>query len=183
MTDDVHALAGAHALHALPEDERVAFEEHLEECASCRDEVRAFRAVSAELAGLVAQPPPEALRAKVLAATARQPPAETVQWATRELLGARSRQDVVDVVLGAVERLGGRVVRADAAEDHAIPLDIALGGGPPLLPVAEPGTQARRDLERHLPQLVEDARKALETSQRTQRGADRPAGSGESSER
>lgn len=180
MTDDIHALSGAHALDALSEHERVAFEEHLEQCAPCRVEVRDFRAVGADLAGLVEEPPPAGLRERVLAATASAAAGTTVQWATRELLGARSRQEVADVLLEAVQRLGGRVVRADHAdrgEDPAIPLDISLGGGRPLLATAAPDSEARRDLERHLPQLVEDARTALETIQRSRHEADQPAGS------
>lgn len=180
MADDVHTLTGVYALDALSADERAEFESHLEECPACRREVREFRAVCADLALLAEQAPPPSLRSKVLEVGAGTGAAETIQWATRELLAARTRQDVVDTVLTAVDRLGGWVVPADLADERAVPLDVAFGSGAPLLPAAEVGSRARQDLERHLPQLVEDARQALETIRRTQDRAERRAGSEES---
>ncbi|MYS39774.1 anti-sigma factor, partial [Streptomyces sp. SID5998] len=41
-TTDLHALTGAYALHALPDDERAAFERHLTGCSSCAREVAEF---------------------------------------------------------------------------------------------------------------------------------------------
>ena len=175
MADDVHALTGVYALSALPEAEHVEFERHLEVCPSCRREVRSFHAVTADLASLVEEPPPPSLRAKVMAATAVDDDAEVVQWATRALLGVKTRQEVVDVALAVVERLGGWVVPADLADDRALPVDVGFGSGAPLLPAADPGSAARQALQRHLPQFVEDARQALETVHRTDR-TDRGAG-------
>lgn len=180
MADDVHTLTGVYALDALPADERAEFESHLERCAACRQEVQEFHAVCADLALLAEEAPPPSLRSEVLEVGAGTDAAETVQWATRELLAARTRQDVVDTVLGAVDRLGGWIVPADLADDRALPLDVGFGNGAPLLPAAEAGSRARQDLERHLPQLVEDARQALETIRRTEDDADRSAGSEES---
>lgn len=171
MSDDVHALTGAYALSALPEDEQLAFERHLAECAACRREVKEFHAVTADLASLVAEPPAPSLRARVLAATAQDDAGEVVQWATRELLGARTRQDVVDTAMAVVDRLGGWVVPADLADERALPLDVGFGSGAPLLAAAEPGSRARQELERHLPRFVEDARQALETVRRNDRSA------------
>ena len=183
MPDDVHAASGAYALSALPEPERLAFERHLEECAACRREVRDFRAVAAELAVVVEEDPPASLRRRVLAVVAGEDSevaehAAAAQRATRELLGARTRQDVVDVGLDLVERLGGWVVPADLADDRALPLDIGLGSGAPLLPAAEPGSSAMRALEQYLPQFVEDARRALEMVVRVQRDARHESGDG-----
>lgn len=175
MTDDVHTRSGAYALHALPEDERAEFEQHLDQCHSCRADVREFLAVGAELAELVAEEPPSGLRAAVLAATVDEPAAATVQWAIGELLGAESRREVVDVVRSVVDRLGGEVVRAEDAGPDAIPLDVGLETGAPLLPVAARGTQARADLERHLPQLIEDAREVLESLLRSRDASDHAA--------
>jgi anti-sigma-K factor RskA len=63
---DIHTLSGAYALDALDTDEAVAFERHLESCASCRDEVRSLRETLPALAEDSAEPAPERLRADVL---------------------------------------------------------------------------------------------------------------------
>lgn len=180
MTDDLHALSGAYALDALPQDELLEFEQHLRGCPACRREVADFRAVCAQLATVVAEPVPASLRTQVLTAVEGMA-AETIQWAIGELLGARTRQDVVDVVVEVIDRLGGWVVPADLADDRALPLDVGLGSGAPLLPAAEPDSRARQELESHLPQLVEDARQSMERISRS--AAQDRAGSGESDSR
>jgi anti-sigma-K factor RskA len=68
MTADVHTLAGAYALDALPDDERNFFERHLAACEACRHEVDELRATAAALGAGAAEPPPATLRARVLAA-------------------------------------------------------------------------------------------------------------------
>jgi anti-sigma-K factor RskA len=74
MTADLHTLTGAYATHALSVDEQARFEEHLEQCEACRQEVQELRETTALLAAGVAHPPPAELRSRVLAeiATARQ---------------------------------------------------------------------------------------------------------------
>ncbi|GEO97393.1 anti-sigma factor [Kocuria turfanensis] len=67
-SDDVHGDAALYAVDALEPEERAAFEEHLRGCAACRAEVDSFGEVGAALASAVAQDPPPALRADVLAA-------------------------------------------------------------------------------------------------------------------
>ncbi len=64
---DIHTLSGAYALDALDRDEAVAFERHLESCASCRDEVRSLRETLPALVDDSAEPAPDRLRANVLA--------------------------------------------------------------------------------------------------------------------
>ncbi|WP_157245252.1 anti-sigma factor [Nonomuraea typhae] len=71
MNEDLHALTGAYAVHALPGPESVRFERHLARCADCRREVRHLRETAARLALAAAEPPPAALRQRVIAA-ARQ---------------------------------------------------------------------------------------------------------------
>lgn len=66
MTDDIHSLSGAYAVDALTDDERTAFEEHLEHCAACREEVDSLREAAANLSLLTAEEPPASLRADVL---------------------------------------------------------------------------------------------------------------------
>ncbi|GAA3206160.1 anti-sigma factor [Nonomuraea helvata] len=68
MTDGLHTLSGAYAVHALPYAEWVLFEEHLAACQVCGTEVRRLRETAARLAATVATPPPAALRLRLLAA-------------------------------------------------------------------------------------------------------------------
>jgi len=67
MTTDVHALAGAYALHALSEIERAAFTRHLAECESCTQEVAELQETAARLADGAWSVPPPRLRDNVLA--------------------------------------------------------------------------------------------------------------------
>ncbi|WBQ02273.1 anti-sigma factor [Kribbella sp. CA-293567] len=66
-TPDVHALTGPYVLNALPEDERIGFEEHLADCQSCSAEVAELREAANKLGTAVASEPPPALKARVLA--------------------------------------------------------------------------------------------------------------------
>jgi anti-sigma-K factor RskA len=68
MNPDTHALAGAYAVNAVTDEERVSFELHLDQCADCRAEVAELRAAAGMLATNVELPPPPALRASVLSA-------------------------------------------------------------------------------------------------------------------
>lgn len=64
--DDLHTLTGAYALNALPDDERARFEEHLEGCRPCLDEVVDLQAATARLGELAYEPPSSELRDRVL---------------------------------------------------------------------------------------------------------------------
>jgi anti-sigma-K factor RskA len=67
MTDaDLHTLTGAYAADALPEDERAAFRDHLETCATCAQEVRELTATAARLATATTATAPASMRARVL---------------------------------------------------------------------------------------------------------------------
>lgn len=68
MTSDIHTLAGAYAVHALPDDERSFFEQHLSACESCDVEVNEFLATTAVLGAASTEPPPTLLRQRVLRA-------------------------------------------------------------------------------------------------------------------
>jgi anti-sigma-K factor RskA len=89
MNADVHALAGAYALDALPPEEAAAFTAHLAECSACRQEVAELQATAAQLGLAAAQPPPAGLRDRVLRAaheTRQIPPmAPPVDLATRRM--------------------------------------------------------------------------------------------------
>jgi anti-sigma-K factor RskA len=65
--EGVHSLAAAYALDGLDEVETRQFEAHLEGCASCREEVDAFRDSATSLAFAVDGPaPPPGLRSRIL---------------------------------------------------------------------------------------------------------------------
>jgi hypothetical protein len=86
MTDGLHTLSGAYAVHALPYAEWVLYEEHLPACPACWAEVRRLRETAARLAEAVAEPPPAALRRRLLDAAheLRRPeprrPEERPEW-------------------------------------------------------------------------------------------------------
>ena len=64
--DDVHLLAGAYAIDAIDDVERVRFERHLATCPSCQDDVAGFRDAAAGLGVAAAEPPPASRRVTVL---------------------------------------------------------------------------------------------------------------------
>jgi anti-sigma-K factor RskA len=77
MSPDIHTLTGAYAVDALAADERQVFEEHLEVCDACRQEVAELQATAARLGGSLHEPPPPELKGRVLAAidrTRQEPP-------------------------------------------------------------------------------------------------------------
>lgn len=67
---NLHALTGAYVLDALDDSELAGFEEHLAECAECREEVASLRPTVTRLAAADTSLPP-ALRDAVLAQVAR----------------------------------------------------------------------------------------------------------------
>jgi anti-sigma-K factor RskA len=71
MRRDPHGLSGAYALDALENSERERFEQHLQRCEACRQEVRGLHDTATQLALAVARVPPPQLRGLVLEAAAR----------------------------------------------------------------------------------------------------------------
>jgi anti-sigma-K factor RskA len=64
---DTHDLTAAYALHALDAEERELYEEHLAQCARCRDELAQLQESASALAWAVDAPaPPAALRSRIL---------------------------------------------------------------------------------------------------------------------
>lgn len=78
MDDEPHDLIGAYAVDALDAAERLAFEQHLGSCASCREELAGFGDALAELSADYQSAPPPALRAAVLDAVAALQPSDAV---------------------------------------------------------------------------------------------------------
>lgn len=85
MTTDTnpHGLTGAYVLDALEPFERIAFEDHLDTCPECREEVAGLREAAADLAALTRVPAPAALRRRVLDGVARTPQVGRVDHAAR----------------------------------------------------------------------------------------------------
>src|SRR5580693_3119232 len=59
---DLHTLAGAYAMDAVPLSERAEFERHLASCEPCREEVRGLREATALLAAATAVQPSAGFR-------------------------------------------------------------------------------------------------------------------------
>lgn len=76
----------------------------------------------------------------------------------RDMLRASEPGEVRDALVALVQQLGGQVGEAALQDDTVIPVDLALGEGPPLLPRAPSHSVARMRLEAVLPLVVEDAR-------------------------
>ncbi|HET7327182.1 MAG TPA: anti-sigma factor [Nocardioidaceae bacterium] len=76
MNAEIHALAGAYALNALPADERDLFRAHLEQCPTCRREVQEFTSTAARLGADAAEAAPARMRTQVMERVAH-----TRQWA------------------------------------------------------------------------------------------------------
>lgn len=72
MTDH-HDLTAAYALDALDEEERTAYEAHLDECPECIEELAEFAPVVEALASGVESPAPAGLRVSVMDAIASTP--------------------------------------------------------------------------------------------------------------
>jgi anti-sigma-K factor RskA len=142
---DPHGLSGAYALDALENSERERFEQHLQRCEACRQEVRGMHDTATQLALAVARVPPPQLRGLVLDAAARtgqnlpvsdhraasQPRHARAQRRVRvprrapvpRLLGVAAAAAVVAVavVLGFTEAATqGRLDRAQAQEQAVV---------------------------------------------------------------
>ncbi|MDR0342054.1 MAG: anti-sigma factor [Nocardiopsaceae bacterium] len=68
---ELHTMAGAYALDALPSADRARFERHLARCRACAREQCELREATARLAGAVAADPPAHLIAQAVATAAR----------------------------------------------------------------------------------------------------------------
>lgn len=127
MSTDVHALAGPYALDALDDDEREAFERHLEACDICRAEVDGYRAAAARLGIAATEDPPASLRDRVMEEVDRTrqvaplpagPPERTGSLVARRFLAAAAAVLALAVAgLGAlVASLDQRISELEGAE-------------------------------------------------------------------
>ena len=118
-TPEVHALTGPYVLNALPEDERVGFEEHLADCQSCSAEVAELREAANKLGTAVAADPPPALKARVLAeiATTRQLP--PLLKATEPIPIRRSRRSFFGLAAAGLAVAGTGGIAIDQYRDNS----------------------------------------------------------------
>lgn len=76
-TAELHTLTGVYAVHALPDDERAEFEQHLADCDQCAQEVSELAATAERLGTAVAFGPSPRMREQVLrriTAVRQEPP-------------------------------------------------------------------------------------------------------------
>ncbi|WND33248.1 anti-sigma factor [Streptomyces sp. BB1-1-1] len=127
-TEDLHSLTGAYALHALPDDERAAFERHLPDCGSCEQESLEFAAAAARLGLAATVSPGPVLKDRVLhrITTVRQVPpgGGTVERARRVVPRGRGlARWALAACVAAAAGLGGTAVwqyeRAQDAGERA----------------------------------------------------------------
>jgi anti-sigma-K factor RskA len=129
-----HTLAGAYALDALTEPDRVRFERHLAGCEACRQEASSLREAAGRLAAVSAVPPPAHVREQVLAEAARtrqQPPLtvdapagsgrRAVRWRTpRMAVAIAGGLILVALVLGGLFIHTQRSLSLEQAHNRAI---------------------------------------------------------------
>jgi anti-sigma-K factor RskA len=112
MADGIHELTAGYALDALDDDERRAYEEHLEDCEQCRAELASFGAVAGALALAASGPePPAGLRDRVLTA-ARAEPQNVVPLAEPQNvvpLAARQRRSLLTPAFAAAAAVAAAV--------------------------------------------------------------------------
>jgi anti-sigma factor RsiW len=122
MNVDVHSLAGAFALDALPPDETAEFRRHLAECSACQVEVAELQMTATHLGLAVAEQPPPRVREAVLRSVheTRQvpPPAQPTDMRRRFPRFWLAAAAAVVVVVGA-----GAVGLVDLVRDEQAPRD------------------------------------------------------------
>jgi anti-sigma-K factor RskA len=124
MNADVHALAGAFALDALPPDEAAAFREHLAQCSACQDEVAELHVTAAHLGVAVAERPPPRVREAVLRAASqtRQLPPTTRVAAATERHRPRRRVWLAAAAAAVVVAAGSAGLTATLDDDGSAPV-------------------------------------------------------------
>lgn len=129
---DLHTLTGVYALDAIDGSERERFEHHLQRCPSCDNEVRGLQATATRLAQAVSSPPPDQMKANVMAAVARtrqySPVADVVRplpsapngWSRRIAMPLAAACLAVAVVLGVLLGLSRHQLGTQTAQQRAV---------------------------------------------------------------
>jgi diguanylate cyclase (GGDEF)-like protein len=89
--------------------------------------------------------------------------------AARRLLRVNTRAEAADALHDALRDLGGQIVKPRLADPAALPQDVSLGVGDPLVVVPVDGASARERLVAQLPHLLDDARAAAARCDQHQR--------------
>lgn len=147
----LHELAAGYALDALDDDERVAFEHHLEGCEQCAADVRAFRETAALLAYAAESPEPRAeLRERVLEEARRERPSQSVvvlrpRRALRltAIAAAAAVAAAIGLGLWATSLSSSLDAERSALADSARAAAILADDGARRLPLGEHGTVVR----------------------------------------
>ena len=145
MNRGMHDLAAGYALDALDDRDRARFERHLETCEACATEVVEMAETAAGLARTLAEPPPETMRDRVLAAIESIPQdgvipraagGSSVTWAGRRLSLVWSAVAVAAVAAVAVlswamlrstEPMDAVLAAPDAVHTAAVATDAGSG--------------------------------------------------------
>ncbi|MBX9362252.1 anti-sigma factor [Streptomyces sp. WAC04114] len=117
---DLHTLTGAYALHALSDEEGALFEQHLNACPSCAEEITEFTATAAKLAAAVAVTPSPAMKGQVQqrVTTVRQVAPHVPRTPPAARLRRRLPPLLLAACLAAATALGGVAVwEHNRAED------------------------------------------------------------------
>jgi GGDEF domain-containing protein len=93
---------------------------------------------------------------------------DLVYTTTRSLMRVASSDEAISLLSGLVRKLGGNIVPASADDPNALQIDISLGHGEPVYPVAERGSAAHWLLSTYLPNVVKDAQAAFEMALRAE---------------
>lgn len=117
---DLHGLAGAYVLDALPADEERAFRRHLETCEVCRLEVDELGETVARLGLAAAATPPAGLRAGVLRRAASQRQRAPVAQGQRDPRFQRILTPLAAAVAASAITLAIVNVREPALVDPAV---------------------------------------------------------------
>ncbi|MGW3287987.1 anti-sigma factor [Streptomyces sp. NPDC001002] len=123
ITADLHRMTGAYALHALPDDEREAFERHLTDCEPCTQETAELTATAARLGLAVSAAPRREMRQEVLqritGVRQESPGGPAPARSVRTVLSARllSRWALAACLAGAAALGGTAVWQHQRAED------------------------------------------------------------------
>jgi anti-sigma-K factor RskA len=125
MDADVHALAGAFVLDALPPREAAEFRTHLAACPACQTEVAELQTTAVQLGVVVAESPPSRVRDAVLNAarhTRQVPPAVPSDDARRS---RRIRGSWLAAAAAVIAVAAGAAALTTVLDDPAEPDPIA----------------------------------------------------------
>lgn len=93
---------------------------------------------------------------------------DLVYSSTRSLLRVAAADEAIGLLSGLVRKLGGNIVPESANDPDAMSIDISLGHGEPVYPVAKPGSAAHWLISTYVPNVVKDARAAFELALRAE---------------